>query len=229
MSKSGKFPLLNTHIYKNIKPLTDNQNFAYKAFVEEQKCLFMHGCAGTGKTFLALWMALNELTKKDAVERKLIIIRSSKGTEDTGFLPGTYEEKLEPYESVYKGIFNQITKTKNNYDELKRLGALKFMDTRFIRGETFDDSIIIVDEAQNLNFHQLDSCFTRIGENSRIIFCGDRAQSDLSREKDKNGVCDFMRIMDAMLDVRTIEFNVNDIVRSGIVRDYLQVKEQMKL
>ena len=115
----------------------------------------------------------------------------------------------------------------NLYDKLKGQGSLYFLSTSFLRGLTFDDSIIIVDECQNLNFHELDTIVTRVGQDSKIIFCGDFMQSDLSKLSEKNGLHDFLRILEEMEEFNCIEFNIGDIVRSGFVRNYLIQKTKL--
>ena len=111
------------------------------------------------------------------------------------------------------------------YGALKGQETIKFWSTSFIRGTTLDNSIVLVDEMQNLNFHELDSIITRVGENSKILFCGDASQSDLTKTNERNGILDFMKIIRAMEDdFSSIEFGLDDIVRSGLVRNYLLTK-----
>lgn len=226
-SKPKAFPL-KSNFEKGIEPLTDNQSRAQEHF-ENGKFLVMSGYPGTGKTFWAMYLALCALYAKGAKQNHLLLIRSGKATEDHGFLPGTYEEKIAPFEETFKGILNNMFKTGGNYDKLKELNHLEFMSAAFLRGQTWDDCIIIVDEFQNFTFHQLDTIFTRIGTNSKIIFCGDYDQTDLTKQKELEGVKDFMTILDNLDIVQKIEFLEDDIVRSDVVKKYILAKKDLGL
>ena len=116
------------------------------------------------------------------------------------------------------------------YGNLKGQETISFLSTSFIRGTTFDNCILLVDECQNLNFHELDSIVTRVGDNTKIMFCGDAIQTDLTKTHEKNGIIDFMKIMEAMTDdFKLIEFTIPDIVRSGLVRNYIIAKMNLAL
>jgi phosphate starvation-inducible protein PhoH len=202
-----------------IEPLTHNQVAAF----ESEKHLVLHGVAGTGKTFISCYLAFDDMLK--SVYNKLIIIRSAVPTRDIGFLPGNEKEKSAIYEEPYKDICIELFQRGDSYEILKTNGLVNFMTTSFIRGVTLRDAVIIVDECQNMSFHELDSIITRVGENCRIIFCGDFRQSDLS----KNGLKDFIRIIKAMDQFDLVDFEIKDIVRSGFVKDYITAKTDLGL
>jgi phosphate starvation-inducible protein PhoH len=189
--------------------------------------LMLHGCAGTGKTFISAYLAIKDIIHRVDEKRTLHIIRSIVPTRDIGFLPGNEKEKSKVYEAPYYAIFSELFNRGDAYDILKQKDMIKFQTTSFIRGITMDDSIIVVDEAQNLNFHELDSVITRIGENSRIIFCGDFTQSDFRLKNEQNGILDFMKILSKMKAFDFVEFNKNDIVRSDLVKEYICTKMDM--
>ena len=145
-------------------------------------------------------------------------------TRDIGFLPGDEQEKVSIYEAPYRSICRELFGIKDSYDSLKQQNNVKFMSTSFIRGITINNAVIIVDECQNLNFHELDSIITRLGKNSKIIFCGDYTQSDLTKESDKTGIINFMKILKELPEFTTVEFGINDIVRSDFLKSYIIAK-----
>jgi phosphate starvation-inducible protein PhoH len=202
-----------------IEPLTKNQLLAF----ESERNLLLHGVAGTGKTFIACYFAFDDMVK--GLYEKLIIIRSAVPTRDIGFLPGNEKEKASVYEEPYKEIAIELFGRGDAYEVLKNKNLIHFMTTSFIRGVTLKNSTIIVDECQNMTFHELDSIITRIGEGSRIVFCGDFRQSDLRN----NGLGDFIRILKAMDCFDFIDFEIKDIVRSSFVKSYITVKYDLGL
>lgn len=206
------------------EPFTENQRKAFKAWSEGQN-LVLSGSPGTGKTFLAMYFGLTGVLEKNSDHDKVIVVRSIVPTRDIGFLPGDHEEKKEEYAKPYKAIATEITEDPAAWGKLISAKTIEFESTSFIRGVTFDNSIIIVDEMQNLNFHELDSVITRVGVNCRIIFCGDYYQSDFSKDVEKKGILQFMEILDHMKDFTKVEFRWEDIVRSDFVRDYIMTKE----
>jgi len=208
------------------EPITENQKQAFEAW-EDDDNLVLAGTAGTGKTFIALYMALEELLDPDSFYRRLVIIRSIVPTRDIGFLPGTAEEKKDMYNIPYKNICAELFGDVGAYNKLVTSRQIDFESTSFIRGSTFDDSIIIVDEMQNLTFHELDSVITRVGRNSKIIFCGDYKQSDFKFQDEKDGLFKFMTILEQMKNFSIVQFGWDDIVRSGMVRDYIMTKEML--
>jgi len=206
----------------NISPLTDSQQKVFEAY-DSGFNIMMHGCAGTGKTFTALYLAL-ESVLNHREQNNIQIIRSVVPTRDMGFLPGNSKEKSKAYEAPYYSIFTDMFGRGDAYDLLKNKNIVDFQTTSFIRGLTFDNSCIIVDECQNLTFHELDSVITRMGENSRVVFCGDFNQSDFKWDDEKRGIRDFMRVLSHMKQFASVEFDRNDIVRSDLVKDYICAK-----
>ena len=220
---------INTDMMREIEPLTDNQRILYNAY-EEDKNLIAYGVAGTGKTFITLYNALCDVLNPETPYEKIYIVRSLVSTREIGFLPGDHEDKSFlyqiPYKNMVKYMFEMPTEADFEmlYGNLKSQDTIGFWSTSFIRGTTFDKAIIIVDEFQNLNFHELDSIMTRVGQSSKIMFCGDATQSDLVKTNERNGIIDFMRILRIMGSVDIVEFGVEDIVRSGLVKEYIIAK-----
>ena len=208
------------------QPITENQKKTYEAY-KQNKHLLLHGIAGTGKTFLSLYLALEEVLNPSTVFDDVFIVRSVVSTRDIGFLPGDEQEKVSIYEAPYRSICRELFGIKDSYDALKQQNNVKFMSTSFIRGITINNAIVIVDECQNLNFHELDSIITRIGKNSKIIFCGDYTQTDLTRENDKRGILNFMKILKSLNEFETVEFMIDDIVRSDFLKSYIIAKYKM--
>ena len=198
-----------------IEPLTRNQLRAF----ESDKNLVLHGCAGTGKTFISCYLAFDDMIKNQY--EKLVIIRSAVPTRDIGFLPGTEKEKSSVYEEPYYDISIDLFERGDAYQILKTKRLVHFMTTSYIRGITLRDAVILIDECQNMSFHELDSIITIFGENCRVIFCGDFSQSDLKQ----NGMKEFFEILASMNRFDFIEFGVEDIVRSGFVKEYIIAKE----
>ena len=216
----------------SVKPITENQKRAFDAY-KKGKNLFLYGAAGTGKTFISLYLAMQEVLDNRTPYDTVYLVRSAVPTREIGFLPGDEEDKTAlfqvPYQNMVKFMFEQPNETAfmNLYDRLKSQGSLFFLTTSFLRGITLDNAIIIVDECQNLNFHELDSITTRVGQDSKIIFCGDVMQTDLQKQYEKEGIVTFMKILEAMNEFENIEFNIGDIVRSGFVKNYLINKIKM--
>ena len=206
-------------VLHDIEPLTRNQVLAF----ESERNLVLHGVAGTGKTFISCYLAFDDMTK--GMYKQLIIIRSAVATRDIGFLPGSEKEKASVYEEPYKDIAVELFQRGDSYEILKTKGLLHFMTTSYLRGITLKDAVIIVDECQNMSFHELDSIVTRVGTNCRVIFCGDFRQADLA----KNGLQDFIRVLKAMDQFDLIDFEIKDIVRSDFVKDYITAKTDLGL
>jgi len=215
-----------------VSPVTDNQKKAFQDY-KAGKNLFLYGAAGTGKTFISLYLAMQEVLDNRTPYDTVYLVRSAVPTREIGFLPGDEEDKTAlfqvPYQNMVKFMFEQPNETAfaNLYDRLKNQGSLFFLTTSFLRGITLDNAIIIVDECQNLNFHELDSITTRVGQDSKIIFCGDVMQTDLQKQYEKEGIVTFMKILESMNEFENIEFNIGDIVRSGFVKNYLINKIKM--
>lgn len=206
-------------VLQEIEPLTQNQLIAF----DSEKHMLLHGVAGTGKTFISCYPAFDDMVKGQY--EKLILIRSAVPTRDIGFLPGNEKEKSAIYEAPYKDIAVELFQRGDAYEILKTKGIVHFMTTSFIRGVTLRDAVIIIDECQNMTFHELDSIITRVGQNCRVIFCGDFRQSDLN----KNGLKDFVRILKAMESFDLIDFEIKDIVRSDFVKSYITAKTDLGL
>lgn len=230
--KRTALPISNA-MMTDVVPLTENQEKVFKAW-EDGKHMFIYGCAGTGKTFCALYNALHDVLSTTPSYDSVYLVRSLVATREIGFLPGDHEDKSSLYQIPYKNMVKYMFELSNDrdfevlYGQLKAQESVKFWSTSFLRGVTLDNSVIIIDEMQNLNFHELDSIITRVGENSRIIFCGDAMQTDLVKDREKNGIHDFMRILEFMPDDFTmVEMGIDDICRSGLVRNYLLAKNQV--
>ena len=206
----------------SIKPITDNQKVVFDAWRKQDKNLFLFGAAGTGKTFISLYLALEQVLDPRTKYENVIIIRSVVPTRDIGFLPGDEEDKVQfMFEQASDTAFNML------YDRLKNQGSITFLTTSYLRGITLDNAIVIVDESQNCNFHELDTIITRVGQDSKIIFCGDFFQSDLTKLSEKEGLQSFMRVLENMKEFEVVEFTIGDIVRSGFVRSYLIEKTKL--
>jgi hypothetical protein len=213
---------------KNIQPLTDNQKRTFE-FYDEGQHLVLSGSAGSGKSFLALYLSLRELLQAGSYYKKIIIIRSAVPSRDIGFVPGTLEEKSKIYQEPYMHIVNELVQRGDAWYFLLNKEIIEFQTTSFLRGLTFKDCIIIFDEFQSASFHEIDSVLTRIGDNCRFILCGDYAQNDLNLRKEKSGFSDAVNILSKMKDVTQINFVIDDVVRSGFVRNYLIEKEKQGL
>ena len=220
---------LNSEYLVDITPITDNQKRLFNSY-DEGKHIIAYGAAGTGKTFITLYNALKDVLSEGTPYDKIYIVRSLVATREIGFLPGDHEDKSSYYQIPYKNMVKYMFQMPSDadfemlYGNLRAQETIKFWSTSFLRGTTLDNSIIIVDEFQNLNFHELDSIITRVGENTKIVFCGDASQTDLTKTNEKNGIIDFMKVLRSMPSFDLIEFGIDDIVRSGLVKEYLIAK-----
>ena len=205
---------------KVVEPLTDNQKLFFDAY-ENSNIMLLHGVAGTGKTFIALYHALEEVLDKSNPYRRVIVVRSAVPSRDIGHLPGDEKEKSEVYTEPYVEVCQDLFGRHDAYQRLEEQGVIKFLITSFVRGITLDDSIIIVDECQNMTDMELNSIITRVGDRSKIVFCGDFRQTDLYKKTDMSGLKKFIAIADMMPSFKTFEFVVDDIVRSAIVKEYI--------
>jgi phosphate starvation-inducible protein PhoH len=213
---------------RNIEPLTQNQKISFEAY-HNGKNLMLHGIAGTGKSFISMYLGLNQILGENSQYKKLVIVRSVVPTRDMGFLPGNSKEKAKVYEAPYYAICTELFGRSDSYEYLKSRNVVEFISTSFIRGITLNDCIIVVDEIANMTLHELDSVITRVGKNCRIIFSGDFRQSDFTKEHEKNGLIDFMRIIERMKSFTFIDFNEHDIVRSSMVKDYIIQKDKLRI
>jgi predicted ribonuclease YlaK len=210
---------------KTFSPLTQNQKLFFEAYKRGDYFVALHGVAGTGKTFCALYKAIEEVMDKSNPFDKIIIVRSAVQSRDMGHLPGDVNEKMEIYQQPYRQICDTLFGRKDAWDRLEEQGHIQFISTSFIRGMSFDNAIIIVDEMQNLTYEEIDTVMTRVGHMSKIIWCGDYRQTDLNKKKnDMSGILKFFDIAMHMSSFTRIEFTADDIVRSSLVKDYILAK-----
>ena len=227
-----KIPTLKQQHFqlKDIMPITDNQVHTFNAYNKGDN-LFLHGCAGTGKTFISMYLALKEILNGRTKRNKLVIIRTAQSSKDIGFLPGDEKRKLEVYEAAYKAICAELFNRGDAYDILKQKGIVEFHSTSFLRGTTIDDAVILIDECQNQRYVELRTVLTRTGDRSRVVLCGDTKQDDLTsdRYKESSGLVDMMKVFNFMGCMSAVEFGIDDIVRSGFVRDFIIAENQLGL
>lgn len=230
IDKEGNFNTKTVTIRKDIEPMTKAQGDAFDSW-DEGYNLMLHGIAGTGKTFLALYFALSEVWNKKNHYKKVYLIRSTVSTRDQGFQPGTKAQKEAVYEEPYPPIVQTIFGRGDAYQLLKQRNMIEFRSTSFLRGATFDDCIIVVDEMQNMSDGELHTIMTRVGQNCRIIFAGDIKQDDLTSERynEKSGIRNFMRVISNMDAFDFIEFYADDIVRSDLVKSYIIERDRLGL
>lgn len=229
----------NFNLRSDIKPMTDTQQDAWDSWADGYH-LFLHGIAGTGKTFIAMYLALNEVFSGSQYEdseynqrlyEKVFIVRSTVPSREQGFMPGTQKQKEAVYEEPYVDIGNKLFGRKDAYDLLKQREKVEFRSTSFLRGCTFENCILIIDECQNMADNELHTVMTRVGENCKIIFCGDVKQDDLTseRKKEVSGLRDFMKVIRNMKEFDFIEFMAEDIVRSALVKSYIIERDKLGL
>jgi phosphate starvation-inducible protein PhoH len=216
----------NSLSLSNIQPITKNQKLVFDSYYAG-KHLFLTGSAGCGKTYLAMGLALKEIIN-DSDYDKILIVRSVVPTRDMGFLPGSIKEKIKIYEEPYHAICSELFGRGDSYDLLKNKGVLEFTTTSYLRGLTFRNAIVIIDEVQNLTFHECDSLITRVGPDTKILFCGDMKQSDLVSYRETSGMFNFLRIIKSIKSFDVIEFGLDDIVRSDLVKEYLIAKDKFE-
>lgn len=230
LDQEGNFNSGNFSIRKDISPMTDAQRDAFDSW-DEGYNLMMHGIAGTGKTFLALYFALSTIHEKNNSHKKVWIVRSTVATRDQGFMPGTKAQKEAVYEEPYPPICNILYGRKDAYQLLKQKDMIEFRSTSFLRGVTFDDCIIVVDEMQNMSDGELHTIMTRVGQNCKIVFAGDVKQDDLTSKRfsEESGLASFMKIIESMNEFDFVEFMVEDIVRSDLVKSYIIARDKLGL
>lgn len=209
---------------KVFEPLTANQKKFFDTYKDKTKFIALHGVAGTGKTFCALYKALEEVLDKGNPLQKVVIIRSAVQSRDMGHLPGDVEDKMAIYKQPYIQICDTLFGRRDAWDRLEEQNHIEFISTSFIRGTTFDNTILVVDEMQNMNYEEIDTVMTRVGNHSKILFCGDYRQTDLRKSGDKTGILKFLEIAKRVKSFAKIEFAVEDIVRSGLVKEYIIAK-----
>ncbi len=210
-----------------VEAKTENQQRAFDYFSEGYN-LILSGSAGSGKTMLALYLALKSFLLRKY--EKIVIVRSIVPTRNIGFLKGTQAEKEEIYEQTYKHLVNKLLPNiPNAYDMMKKEKTIEFVSTSFIRGNNLDNCIAVIDEFQNCTYHELSSILTRFGENSRVIFSGDFFQSDLKYSDEQSGVLQFLKVLSLMEeDFKRVDFTIDDVVRSGLVRRFLMAEHELR-
>ena len=222
INKTAPPPRIKPSELRNFEPLTENQRKFFEGYDRGDYFTMLTGSAGTGKSFIACYKAIQEVYDKTSSFRRVVIVRSAVQGREIGFTPGNIEEKMSLYEQPYMQIYHTLFNRHNAYECLKEAGKIEFVSTSFIRGMSFDDSVIIVDECQNLSWEELSTIMTRVGYRSKIIFCGDYRQSDLYRKQsDKSGLKKFHEVAKTMSAFTNIEFTVDDIVRSSLVKEFL--------
>lgn len=207
-----------------IHPLTEHQQQTFHAWREGQH-LVLSGDAGTGKTFISLYLALRQILKKESEYNQVIVIRSIVPSREVGYLPGSLKEKISVYEEPYRYICNQLLNRGDGYEILKNKLQLSFQTTSYLRGMTFENCIVVIDEIQNLSYGELATVVTRMGKNCRLIFCGDTKQTDLWRPEERNGIYHFLSVLQRMPSITKVDFDVNDVVRSGFVKEFLLAQD----
>lgn len=225
MQKSHKLRLEDL---VEVDPITANQRKVYDSYMAGNN-LVLAGSAGTGKTFMALSLALEDVLDKSIQYDKVVIVRSIVPTRDIGFLPGDEDEKKDAYTGPYRAICSELFQDGDAWLKLKNTGTIDFISTSFIRGLTIQNAVVILDEMQNLTFHELDSIITRVGDNCKFIMCGDYYQSDFNKDSDRNGIIKFLSILEQLRNFDIVEFGWEDIVRSDFVRDYIMTKEMLNI
>ena len=209
-----------------MKGVTKNQLEVFKQYAEG-KNLFLYGPAGTGKTFVVLYNAIKEVLDPKTNYNCIYIVRSLMPTRSLAFMPGDEQDKSSLYQVPYDNMLQLMFKLSSKeqfdmmYEELKKQENVAFLSTSFLRGITLDNAIVLVDECQNLNFHELDTIMTRVGQESKIMFSGDFDQTDLREDDEKAGLGQFIKIINEMKEFYSCEFDIGDIVRSGLVRSYI--------
>jgi phosphate starvation-inducible protein PhoH and related proteins len=207
---------------KTFDPLTENQGKFFEMYRGGGYFIGLFGSPGVGKTFLAMYKALEEVLSKDNPFKQVVVIRSTVAVRDMGFLPGSVEEKIDIYEQPYKEICQTLFGRPDAWERLKEQSYARFIPTSFVRGISIDDAIIIVDEAQNMTWSELSSIMGRVGYRSKIIFAGDKFQNDLVRSKnDVSGLEDFLSIAKIMPEFEAVYFTPQDIVRSSLVKSFI--------
>ena len=214
---------------RSILPMTDGQKDVIEAY-DEGHNLFLYGVAGTGKTFMSLYLALRDVMACKKNYHRVYIVRSSVPSRDMGFMPGTLQEKMEVYEAPYRAMINKLFSRDDAWQIITAKGAVQLISTSYLRGITLENCVVIFDETQNASFQEMDTVVTRIGDNCRIVLCGDIEQCDLLRKKnDITGFPAFAEIIKSMEEFRSVEFDIDAIVRSGIVKSYILAKRRYQL
>lgn len=214
------------HDMISVKPKSTRQTDMFHSFFQTDTNICAYGSAGTGKTFVALALAFGDTLGHKYPQEKIIIVRSAVASRDIGYLPGTEEEKAAAYETPYRDMVEHMFESPMAYDNMKEAGLVEFVLTSNLRGVTWDNAFVIVDEVQNMSFHEINSIMTRIGENTRIMVLGDTAQTDLKNDKEKQGMYMFLNAAKQMRCFDMINFTTDDIVRSDFVKSWIEVTQE---
>ena len=214
------------HDLNDIAPLTYSQERVFDLWRDDYS-MVLSGSAGTGKSLVALFLALQEVLSGKSKYKKVIIVRSAVQTREIGHLKGDLSEKTEVYELPYIQLCNDIFCKYNQYKFLKESGIIEFVTTSFVRGLTFKDCIVIADEFQNCNYGEISTVVSRLGNNAKIVLCGDTKQNDLiTKRNEESGMAEFVEISKMIPSFRNVHFTVDDIVRSGLVKEFLMAEER---
>lgn len=218
------------HDLKNIQPKSEAQRELFESYLGYDNHVVANGFPGTGKTYLSFWLALNSVLSPEHEQDHIIVVRSAVPSRDIGFLPGTEKEKMAPFEVAYKDIVADLIGKPSSYDDMCEAGKIKFMPTSFLRGLTWDNAVIIIDEIQNLTWQEIHTVMTRVGKNSRVLVCGDVSQNDLlNKRSEETGIGNFLKVAEKMRKFDVVQFHKEDVVRSGFVRDWIIAKEDLAL
>jgi len=213
---------------KKFDPLTENQKLFFDAYKRGDYFIGLFGSPGVGKTFLALYKAIEETLDRNNSFDKIVVVRSAVQVRDQGYVPGDLEEKMQIYEQPYVEICQTLFDRSDAWTRLKEQGYARFISTTAIRGITIDDAIIIVDECQSMTWHELSSVITRTGHRSKIIFVGDLKQNDLVKTRnDVSGLQEFLNVAGTMDEFTRINFTSEDIVRSSLVKSFIVACEKL--
>lgn len=219
----------SVHDIKAIMPKTDTQRDFFESYFTGNHVV-ASGFPGTGKTYISMWLALQSIFSVDQKQDKLIIVRSAVASREIGFLPGTKEEKMEPFEAPYKDIVADLIGKGTSYEDMRDAGKIEFMPTSYLRGLTWDNCVVLIDEIQNLSWMEIHTVITRLGKNSRLLICGDISQNDLAGKRfEETGIANFLKVAKEMTSFDIIEFTKHDVVRSGLVKEWIIAKEELGL
>jgi phosphate starvation-inducible protein PhoH len=226
MAEDRKKKSWTIHDLRAIKPLNEPQRQMFESYFSGNN-IIANGSAGTGKTLAGMYLALTDVLSKDAPQKRIIIVRSAVASREIGHLPGTVDEKLAPYEAPYRDIVSFLVGNYNAYDDMKAAGIIEFMPTSHLRGLNWDDAVILVDELQNLTFHEVNTVMTRVGVDSSIILIGDQIQTDLYKShNDQSGMQKFLKVASRMPDLDEVVFTKADILRSEFVKSWICALEE---
>ncbi|MBE6813179.1 MAG: phosphate starvation-inducible protein PhoH [Ruminococcaceae bacterium] len=207
---------------KPVKPKTLGQK-TYLEQIENNTIVFGVGPAGTGKTYLAVAMAVKAFRAKE-VNRIILTRPAVEAGEKLGFLPGDLQQKVDPYlRPLYDALFDMLGA--ENFQKYQEKGNIEVAPLAYMRGRTLDDSFIILDEAQNTTPEQMKMFLTRLGFGSKIVVTGDITQIDLPDGK-KSGLKEAVRILKNIPDIASVQFSEKDVVRHKLVQDIVKAYEK---